>query len=345
MVEKDHTPRCHQHSLLNGEENQHVMQVSQLDIADRNRAEDRSRISRRIAKCRSLDFNPARLDTSESQPGTARKDSDALPEIHASALNTAILKTALASQGALIVRKLLPVTVVSPLRTAIDEVTEACSRTGPAAREQQHSCYYDPPEILREVMTGAELGRSRAFHRDSGSAMCAEAPSVAETLLDLYGHLGLKMLVENYLGEPACLSVKKWVLRKTRLPVHEAGWHQDGAFMGADISSLNLWLPLTRCGGNTGAPGMDVIPLCLREIVAAEDAMFDWSVNPEQVQQRFLGTPSISPVFEPGDALFFDHFFLHRTQYRQHFERPRYAIETWFFGRNSAPHNQVPLTW
>lgn len=86
-------------------------------------------------------------------------------------------------------RKLLPPSIVPTLCTAIDEVTEACSRTAAAARDQEHTCFYDPPEILREVMQGAELGRSRSFHRDSGSAMCAEAPSVAETLLALYGSL------------------------------------------------------------------------------------------------------------------------------------------------------------
>lgn len=321
------------------------MRPSQLDIASRNRAEDRSRFSGRIEECRALDFNPAPLAATESLPDTGLQFCDGLPEIHASALAAAGIKTALASKGALIVRELLPASFIPALCTAIDGVTEACSRTGTAAREQPHSCYYDPPEILREVMQSAELGRSRAFHRESGSAMCAEAPCVAEALLELYGSLGLKALVEGYLGEPACLSVKKWVLRKTRLPVHEAGWHQDGAFMGADINSVNLWIPLTRCGGDSGAPGMDLIPLRLREIVGAEGAMFDWSVNPEQLQQRFRSTPPTSPVFEPGDALFFDHLFLHRTQYREQFERPRYAIETWFFGRHSAPRNQVPLTW
>lgn len=315
------------------------------DITSRNRTRDQSRFSGRIEKCRDLDFDPAPLATPASPSDAGPQLCDGLPEVHASALDTAGLKTALAAQGALIVRKLLPVRVIPTLRTAIDEVTEACSRTGAAARDQQHSCYYDPPEILREVMQGPELGRSRAFHRDSGSAMCAEAPCVAETLLALYGALGLKALVEGYLDEPACLSVKKWVLRKTRLPVQEAGWHQDGAFMGADINSLNLWIPLSRCGGDTGAPGMDVIPLRLHEIVAAEGATFDWSVDPRRVQRGFRGAAPISPVFEPGDALFFDHFFLHRTQYRQQFERPRYAIETWFFGRHRAPYKQVPLAW
>ena len=315
------------------------------DVAARSREKDNSRLSQRITEGRSLGFRPARPMSLESPPNAAGQDDAALPEIHASALDAACLRAAIDARGCLIVRKLLPDGVIPALRTAIDEVIDRCSRTGDSAQRQPRSCYYDPPDILQEVIKGVELSLSRGFHRDTGSAMCAEAPSVAEMLLELYEALGLKPVVEEYLGESSCLSVKKWVLRKTKLPVHEAGWHQDGAFMGTDISSLNLWIPLTHCGGNTGAPGMDLVPVRLQEIVTAEGAIFEWSVDQEQVMKRFSATPPVSPVFEPGDALFFDHFFLHRTQYLQQFDRGRYAIETWFFGRGSAPCNQVPLTW
>lgn len=319
--------------------------MGELNITQRDRARDRSRLSRRIEDCQDLPFEPARPAKIRAPTDPAWEYCDGLPEINAANLDAATLRTAIAAEGALLVRGLLPVDVIPALCAAIDDVVEACAQAGPPIQSQPSCEYHDPPEILREVMKNGELGRTRAFHRDSGSAMCAEAPSVAETLLDLFKSLGLRALVEGFLGEPACLSVKKWVLRKTRLPVHEAGWHQDGAFMGADINSLNLWTPLTHCGGDTGVPGLDVIPRRLNEIVGAEGALFDWSVNPAQVEQRFRDTPPVSPVFAPGDALFFDHFFLHRTQYRAHFEHPRYAIETWFFGRHSAPRNQVPLTW
>ena len=315
------------------------------DIENRDRAKDQARFSARIAACRSLAFNPARIPGTPLPTTTAGEDSGCLPEIHASDLNTATIQAALSAKGALIVRELLPTQMIAPLCAAIDAVIEACSLSGEAARQQQRSPYFDPPDILSEVMKNAELGRSRAFHRDSGSAMCAEAPCVAETLLDLYGVLGLKELLQDYLGEPPCLSVKKWVLRKTRMPVHEAGWHQDGAFMGQDIKSLNVWIPLTRCGGASGAPGMDIVPRRLHDIVGAKDALFDWSVNPGQINQQFPDTPPISPLFYAGDALLFDHLLLHRTQYRPEFERPRHAIETWFFGCSSAPSNQVPLAW
>ena len=175
--------------------------------------------------------------------------------------------------------------------------------------------------------------------------MCVEAPSVAEALLQLYEEKGLKNLVEEYLGEPPCLSVKKWVMRRSKLPVAEAGWHQDGAFMGTNINSINMWLPLNRCGGATGAPGMDVVPRRLNKIVSADGAQFDWSVSSSQVTDKFSDNQPLMPEFNAGDAFFFDHFFLHRTQFRDDFSKIRYAIETWFFGSSSFPKNQIPLAW
>lgn len=190
-----------------------------------------------------------------------------------------------------------------------------------------------------------ELGNTRSFHRDSGSAMCVEAPSVAEALLQLYEALGLKALVTDYLGEPPCLSVKKWVLRRSKLPVAEAGWHQDGAFMGTNLNSINMWIPLNECGGDTGAPGLDVVPLRLHKIASAEGAQFDWSVSDALVSSSYVETRPLMPVFNAGDAFFFDHYYLHRTQYRTDFTKLRYAIETWFFGATSFPKNQIPLAW
>ena len=129
------------------------------------------------------------------------------------------------------------------------------------------------------------------------------------------------------------------------LPVAEAGWHQDGAFMGANINSINMWIPLNECGGETGAPGMDVVPLRLNDIVSSEGAQFDWSVSDAHATDGINKGQPLMPVFNEGDAFFFDHFYLHRTQYRTDFSKLRYAVETWFFGESAFPKNQIPLAW
>ncbi len=47
----------------------------------------------------------------------------------------------------------------------------------------------------------------------------------------------------------------------------------------------------------------------------------------------------IRPIFEPGDALFFDELFLHQTGSSPEMPNPRYAVENWFFGGSGSRAN------
>ena len=87
---------------------------------------------------------------------------------------------------------------------------------------------------------------------------------------------------------------------------------------------------------------MDVVPQRLHGIASAEGAQFEWSVSDSHVNQS---STTLAPVFNSGDAFFFDHLYLHRTQYLPEFNKLRYAIETWFFGSTAFPKNQIPLAW
>ena len=49
------------------------------------------------------------------------------------------------------------------------------------------------------------------------------------------------------------------------------------------------------------------------------------------------------PIFEPGDALFFDEMFLHQTGSDPSMPNPRFAIESWFFGAHGFPADYAPL--
>ena len=279
------------------------------------------------------------------QPEVITQSKHCVPEIAATEFNLGHLRAAISNHGGLIVRNMFPQASVDTLITAADRMIDACA--DPKAPVPAN-VYHNPPPNLRTIMPNKdrELANTRSFHRDSGSAMCVEAPSVAEALLQLYEAHGIKQLMADYLGEPPCLSAKKWVIRRSKLPVAEAGWHQDGAFMGTNLNSLNMWLPLNACGGNTGAPGLDVVPQRLYDIASAEGAQFNWSVSDSLVTDRFAENQAVMvPEFNAGDAFFFDHLYLHRTQYRTDFTKLRYAIETWFFGASSFPKNQIPLTW
>ena len=106
------------------------------------------------------------------------------------------------------------------------------------------------------------------------------------------------------------LSVHKTTLRKADPSVGGA-WHQDGAFMG-DARALNLWLSLSRCGDL--APGLDLVPRRLDEIVIEHGVDARRRAAPGRRPARRPATwRSCGPIFEPGDALFFDEMFLHQT--------------------------------
>lgn len=314
-------------------------------LKSRNLVQDRDSVTRRIEHFRDLQPTPQPNLLVPVDRKLPEAETACVPEIAPEELSADTLKSAINEHGALIVRGFFSRDELDGLIESADEVIDAC--LDPAQKDQTRKTFYNPPENLRTIMPNGEreLGNTRIFHRESGSSMCVESPAVAEALLRLYESKDLKALLTQYLEEPPCLSVKKWVLRRSKLPVAEAGWHQDGAFMGTDINSLNMWLPLSRCGGSTGAPGMDVVPRRINDIASAEGAQFDWSVSDAQVGNKHAQNGPVAPVFDIGDAFFFDHFYLHRTQFRTDFDKLRYAVETWFFGESTFPKNQIPLAW
>jgi hypothetical protein len=169
----------------------------------------------------------------------------------------------------------------------------------------------------------------------------ADSPEVAFEMFELFGRAGLAPLVDGYLGEPGLISVHKTTLRKAA-PSVPGAWHQDGAFMGP-VRSLNLWLSLSRCGDV--APGLDLVPRRLDQLVATQtdDAVLDMQVSQAKAEAAAGDAGIVRPIFEPGDALFFDELFLHQTASDPSMPHPRYAIENWFFGSSSFPADYAPV--
>ena len=80
-----------------------------------------------------------------------------------------------------------------------------------------------------------------------------------------------------------------------------------------DVRALNLWLALSRCGDE--APGLDIVPRRLDGFVDHADrrGVLSYQVSQRKAEEAAGDTPIVRPVFEPGDALFFDELFLHQT--------------------------------
>jgi hypothetical protein len=149
-------------------------------------------------------------------------------------------------------------------------------------------------------------------------------------------------VVHGYLGERAVMSAQKCTLRKVE-PDLPGAWHQDGKFLG-EVRALNVWLSLSRCGDE--APGLDLVPRRIDRLLASgeEAGTVLWIHIPDELVEEAAGDAGIiRPIFEPGDALFFDELFLHQTGSDPRMPNPRYAIESWFFGPSAFPGDYAPL--
>jgi ectoine hydroxylase-related dioxygenase (phytanoyl-CoA dioxygenase family) len=258
-----------------------------------------------------------------------------VPEIEFAKLSVEIIGGAFQHHGSLLVRGLTTREQAADLQAGIDRALKARDQynTGETA-EKIGSWYAETP---LDTATGTMRGWG-------GSLWMADSPRMMYDILKLYEQRGLLGLVSEYLEEPLALSIGKSTLRRMEPggPPHD--WHQDGAFLGKDVRTVNVWLSLSDCGKD--APGLDVVGERLPGVVqtGSHGAAFHWSVGAGLVTDlEQAGTPVVSPVFRPGDALLFDQLMLHRTAVRPEMNKPRYAIESWFFTPSTFPMEQGPI--
>jgi hypothetical protein len=258
---------------------------------------------------------------------------DPLPAIAPADLTPALLRAGILRDGCLLVRGLIDRDDALRFAAQIDRAFEA--RAAFAAGRRAAAGYYEEfePESRFEVAS------VRPWIRDGGGVLATDSPMLTFELLELFEAAGLPSLIGDYLGEPPLLSVHKTTLRKADPSVGGA-WHQDGAFMG-DVRALNLWLALSRCGDE--APGLDIVPRRLEQVVIAHDTMLDVEATRAAARASAGEVGIARPIFEPGDALFFDELFLHQTASDPAMPRSRFAVESWFFGGSAFPGDYAPL--
>ena len=262
-------------------------------------------------------------------------ESDTLPEIAAADVTPELLRAGILRDGCLLVRGLVGRDAALGLAHGIDrsfaerEVGEGGGAAEPGYYEEFQPDPRFPPIAVREWV---KMG---------GGVLAADSPLLSFEMLELFRAAGLPQLIEGYLGEPALMSVDKTTLRKAD-PSVAGAWHQDGKFMG-DVRSINLWLSLSRCGDE--APSLDIVPRRLEHIVstATDEAVLSYQVSQQKAEEAAGDKPIVRPIFEPGDALFFDELFLHQTGSDPSMPNPRFAIESWFFGGSAFPAEYAPL--
>jgi len=260
---------------------------------------------------------------------------EGLPEFTRADVTPGVLRAAILRDGCVLVRGVIDREAALHFADGIDRAFAERERiqAGDAAPGAYYSEFEPHPD------SKAEFGRP--WIQEGGGVLAADSPTVAFEMLELFRAADLGPLVDGYLGETGLISAHKTTLRKAA-PTVAGAWHQDGAFMGP-VRSLNLWLALSRCGDV--APGLDLVPRRLDYLVASQtdEAILDFQVSQAKAEEAAGDKAILRPIFEPGDALFFDEMFLHQTASDPSMPNPRFALESWFFGSSSFPVDYAPV--
>ena len=273
-------------------------------------------------------------------PTTGLPEIDAksgVPEISRDDLTAPVLRGAILAHGCLLVRGLVEPDVASELAGGIELAVVTRHRLAEGDGSDPEG-YYDElhPEPPREI-------KGRGWIAGGGGVLAADSPRLLAATLEAFKEAGLRPLIEDYLGEAPLISAEKCTLRKAT-PNVTGAWHQDGKFLG-DVKSINIWLSLSRCGDE--APGIDVVPKRIEEYVrtGGPGAWVDNQIGLPDVEAAAGEAGIVRPVFNPGDALLFDHLCLHQTGVDESMTKPRYAIESWCFAPSAFPPDYVPMAF
>jgi hypothetical protein len=313
-------------------------------LTEANRRERDFELEKRLVRLRNqayeeLDRSPTEAPWAEEGPGE-RDSAEELPAVGRDELTPELVRDRILRYGCTYVPGLIPRERALQLAEGIEHSFEVAAAHKDDPRADAPPWFY-PWQYVDDKL---RLGQTRTFVRDGGGVWTVESPRVMFDFLETLDEAGLRSLIRDYLGERPALTLKKSTLRKTT-PLPMADWHQDGAFLGDDIRTINLWLCLSDCGDD--APGLDLVPRRFDRVLetGSGGAAFNWSIGDGTVEEAREDVPVLRPIFEPGDALLFDELFLHRTATDDTMTRTRYAIETWFFAPSLYPGDQIPFVW
>jgi hypothetical protein len=314
-----------------------IERVAASNAANPDRQTERRLLAlRHIAGMRTLRSNGRTAEFPE--PDSARLPAwGELPEFSADGVTPALMRAAILRDGFILVRGLVDRDEALRFGEQIDRAFEEREKVlgGKPAAEG----YYE--EFLPGTPEYEEALSVRPWIREGGGVLAVDSPMLSAQMVALFRKAGVPQLAEGYLGEQPLISLQKTTLRKAE-PHVPGAWHQDGSFMG-DVRALNLWLSLSRCGDES--PSLDIVPRRLDYLVTqqTEEAVLSIQVSQKMAEEAAGDREIVRPVFDPGDALFFDDLFLHQTGSDPAMPKPRYAVENWFFGASGFPVEYGPL--
>ncbi len=298
----------------------------------------------RIA-CKLVEVRHAAFTELPVEPGRAEWPSsfaDPFPGVHGvveaspSSLTGDLLGGAITNHGCLRVNGMIDEVTAARLRDRIDAAFEARERVMKGEPLQSAAPWFVPyaPGQEKAQGFGGELFIRLA---DSPEALC--------DVIEVFTQTGIRRTVAEYLGERPAAIANKWILRRSPSGVMLGDFHQDGAFLGEGIRTVDCWVALSHCGPGTGRPAIDLVPKRMDAVLpSGEGSTFSWSLAEATVTATLDDADVESPVFAPGDVLFFDERLVHRTTVGTELDT-RYAIESWFVAPSSYPAKHLPIVF
>ena len=268
-------------------------------------------------------------------------DHHGIPEIQREQLSADVIRDGVFNRGSIIIRGLLPDSDVECLREGIIQTYKHHDMALAGAPTSETTPWFVP---FQPTPKDGDQDLNRVWYRNGGAELAADSPRGLFNLIEILESNDLIDLVTKYLGERPGISVRKTSLREIKYnAITDNGWHQDGAFLGKGIRTMNLWIALSDCG--VDAPSMDMVPRRLNYIVptGTEGAVFSWSVSKAAITEACDGGEPTHLHFKAGDAIIFDEMNLHCTSALPGMTKSRYAIEAWFFAPSCYPLDQMPI--
>ena len=268
---------------------------------------------------------------------------DVLPEVPAAEASLATLAGGVEHHGAVIIRGAMARSHVDRVVEVIRSIEEHLDLPIGAPVPDDRS--YQPFDGL-DARPGPERTRrhkQRHMVARQGGCWLADSPVGTAIALGALWSTGLIELLTEHFGSRPLFSLQKATLRRSRAENRLSGWHQDGSFLGPAPRTMNVWTALSPCGGDRPTPGLEVIPTRVDEILPTDGDLGQVAISPSTVAGAADGIPGIIPEFEPGDALIFDQYFVHRSHFGPDMDTDRFALECWTFASGHAPEHYIPL--
>ena len=241
------------------------------------------------------------------------------------------MRAAILSRGCLLVRGLVDRGEAIGLAQEIEAAYTVRAENGSGGNGALYEEFHPQPQFEFAPREWIEMG---------GGLLAVDSPPTLFTILDALDRVGFLEVVRGYLGERrAAVGGEEHAAQGDPGRARELA---PGRVVLGEVRVLNLWLSLSRCGDE--APGLDIVPRRLDLLPAGDvDTNFPIQVSESRVDEVAGGDGVLRPIFEPGDALLFDEVFLHKTASDPQMPKPRYALESWFFGRSAFSPEYAPI--